>query len=85
MAIMTSSPDRPTPIPETEAELAAYRRRQRTRSVAIGLSLGALVIVFYAATLIRLGPNALKKDSFGGSAKPAAQGTSTDTVKQAPK
>lgn len=38
------------------------RRRQRTRSMAIGLALGALVILFYVATLVRLGPNALRKD-----------------------
>lgn len=77
MVVMSASPDRP----ETEAELAAYRRRQRTRSVAIGMALGALVVIFYVATLVRLGPNALKKDSFGGAAKPAAAGS----AKQAPK
>jgi hypothetical protein len=38
------------------------RRRQRTRSLAIGLALGALVILFYVATIVRLGPNALRKD-----------------------
>jgi hypothetical protein len=40
-------------------------RRQRHRSVAIALGLGALVLIFYAATIVRLGPNALKKDGFG--------------------
>ena len=38
------------------------KRRQRMRSLAIGLALGALVILFYAATIVRLGPNALRKD-----------------------
>ena len=43
------------------------QRRQRMRSVAIGLGLAALVVVFYVATIVRLGPNALKKDSMGGA------------------
>lgn len=57
-----------------------HRRRQRMRSVAIGLSLAALVIVFYVATIVRLGPNALKKDGFGGSSSIVR-----DVQKQAPK
>ncbi len=43
------------------------QRRQRMRSIAIGVGLAALVVVFYLATIVRLGPNALKKDSMGGS------------------
>ena len=39
-------------------------RRQRYRSRAIGLGLGALVVIFYVATLVRLGPNAIKRDGF---------------------
>jgi hypothetical protein len=42
------------------------KRRQRMRSLAIGLALGALVILFYVATIVRLGPNALRKDGFSG-------------------
>jgi hypothetical protein len=38
------------------------RRRQRTRSIAIAFALGVLVILFYAATIVRLGPNALNRD-----------------------
>ena len=37
------------------------QRRQRKRSLAIGIGLGCLVILFYAATIVRLGPNALRK------------------------
>jgi hypothetical protein len=40
------------------------KRRQRMRSVAIGLALGALVIVFYVATIVRLGPNAIRRSGF---------------------
>jgi hypothetical protein len=38
----------------TEAE---RRRRQRNRSIAIALALLALVALFYAATIVRLGGN----------------------------
>lgn len=33
------------------------QRRQRMRSLAIALALGAMVLVFYAATIVRLGGN----------------------------
>lgn len=36
-------------------------RRQRMRSLAIALALGALVALFYAATIVRLGGNALNR------------------------
>jgi thiol:disulfide interchange protein len=34
-------------------------KRQRMRSVAIALALGALVALFYIATIVRMGGNAL--------------------------
>jgi len=36
-------------------------RRRRTRSIAIALALGALVLLFYVATLVRLGGNVLNR------------------------
>ena len=36
-------------------------KRQRMRSLAIALALAALVALFYAATIIRLGGNALNR------------------------
>ena len=39
-------------------------KRARTRSLAIAWALGILVIIFYAATMVRLGPNALRRDDF---------------------
>jgi thiol:disulfide interchange protein len=36
-------------------------RRQRMRSLAIALALGALVALFYIATIVRMGGNALKQ------------------------
>ncbi len=43
---------------DDERELA---RRRRMRSIAIGLALGALVILFYVATLVRLGGNVMNR------------------------
>ena len=41
---------------ETEAV-----RRQRARNIAIGLSLAGLVILFYVATLVRLGSHVINR------------------------
>jgi hypothetical protein len=53
----------------TEMDMLEYKRRQKLRSIAIGFGLAALVLIFYVATIVRLGPNALRKDGMG---KPAA-------------
>ena len=37
------------------------QRRRRMRSIAIGLALAALVVLFYVATLVRLGGNVLNR------------------------
>ena len=44
-----------------------WLRRRKARSLAIALGLGALVVIFYIATLVRLGPNALKRESLTGA------------------
>jgi hypothetical protein len=36
-------------------------RRRRVRSIAIALALGALVLLFYLATLVRLGGHVLNR------------------------
>lgn len=38
---------------------AEQKRRQRNRSIAIALTLGALVLLFYIVTIVKLGPNVL--------------------------
>jgi len=38
-----------------------WERRRRMRSIAIGLALAALVVVFYVATLVRLGGNVMNR------------------------
>ena len=36
-------------------------RRRKMRSIAIALALGALVVLFYVATLVRLGGNVMNR------------------------
>jgi hypothetical protein len=47
--------------PVADDEQREQERRRRMRSIAIALALGALVIVFYVATLVRLGGNVLNR------------------------
>ncbi|HEY8246582.1 MAG TPA: hypothetical protein VIG38_04800 [Hyphomicrobium sp.] len=37
------------------------QKRQRMRSLAIALALGALVVLFYVATIVRLGGNVMNR------------------------
>jgi hypothetical protein len=37
------------------------RRRRRARSIAIALVLGALVVLFYVVTIVKLGPGVLRR------------------------
>ncbi len=37
------------------------RRRQRMRSIAIAVALGILVLLFYLATIVRLGGNVFNR------------------------
>ena len=37
------------------------RRRRRSRSLALGLVLGALVLLFYIVTIAKLGPNVFNR------------------------
>ncbi len=37
------------------------KRRRRARSVAIALALGALVLLFYVVTNVKLGPGVLQR------------------------
>ena len=56
---MRMSPDQGVGVGEHEDREA--RRRQRMRSIAIALTLAALVVLFYVATLVRLGGNVLNR------------------------
>jgi hypothetical protein len=44
-----------------DGEEQERNRRRRLRSIAIALALGALVVLFYVATIVRLGGNVLHR------------------------
>lgn len=47
---------------DNKDELSAEaKRRQRMRSIAIALALAFLVVLFYAATIVRLGGNVMNR------------------------
>lgn len=46
---------------ELRNEEAERDRRQRMRSIAIALALGAMVAMFYAATIVRMGGNVMNR------------------------
>jgi hypothetical protein len=37
------------------------KRRRRARSIAIAVVLGALVVLFYLVTIVKLGPGVMKR------------------------
>jgi hypothetical protein len=53
-----TEPALPQPT-EGLALTAAEKRQRRTRSIALAIALGALVILFYAVTIAKLGANAV--------------------------
>ena len=62
MATMTAKIDQTPKLPDTaEAREQERLRRQRTRSIAIALALGGMVLLFYIATLARLGGNVFNR------------------------
>lgn len=46
----------------TEQQKAAFMKRRRARSIAIGAALVLLVVIFYAITVAKLGPDVLVRD-----------------------
>ncbi len=48
-------------MPETFRPTEEQTRRRRGRSIAIALMLGALVVLFYVVTVVRLGPGILDR------------------------
>ena len=45
----------------SDKEQSEWVRRRKTRSIAIALALAALVILFYVATIVRLGGNVMNR------------------------
>jgi hypothetical protein len=56
MSMMTGS-DNDKGVVLTEEQ----KRRRNARSLAIALSLGALVLLFYVVTIVKLGPGVLHR------------------------
>lgn len=51
-----------TPVSDNgDNDETARRARQRRRSIAIALALAGLVLLFYVATLVRLGSNVFNR------------------------
>jgi hypothetical protein len=48
--------------PNTDQTDAEFLRRRRRRSIAIALALAALVVIFYAITLVKIGPEVMVRD-----------------------
>jgi hypothetical protein len=44
-----------------EREQREWERRRKMRSIGIALALGALVLIFYIATIVRLGGNVMNR------------------------
>ena len=49
--------ERPDTVELTESQ----KKARRNRSVALGIVLAALVVIFYAVTVLKLGPNLLNR------------------------
>ena len=47
------------PLPDGIVLTEAQKRSRRQRSIAIALALGALVLLFYIVTMVKLGPRVL--------------------------
>lgn len=56
---MMAEPVLPAPLSK-EAELLARRRRRN--SIALGLILGAVVLLFYLLTIVKMGPAIFNRD-----------------------
>jgi hypothetical protein len=62
---------------------AEWLRRRKSRSVAIAVGLAVLVVIFYVATLVRLGPNALRRDGPGVPPKVSVPAVDVGACKKA--
>jgi hypothetical protein len=44
-----------------DPERREWERRRKMRSIGIALALGALAVIFYVATMVRLGGNVMNR------------------------
>jgi len=54
-ASLEPAPVETAPIETGSVDMVAYRARQKARNRAMGLVLGALVVLFFAITIVKLG------------------------------
>lgn len=57
----------------TPAERAAFDARRKSRNIAIGLLLGALVLLFFGITVVRMAPGLQNGKPQPGVPLPASQ------------
>jgi hypothetical protein len=68
--------------PLSPAELAAFRARQKSRSRALALVLFALVVLFFAITIVKIKKEtAMQAAMKAHPAAPAAQGPASPTAR----
>ncbi|WDR02506.1 hypothetical protein PSQ19_18260 [Devosia algicola] len=57
-----SAPDELRSVPAQSPEVAAARARtRRRRSIALAIVLAVLVVIFYALTIVKMGPAVLNR------------------------
>ena len=61
MSVAMAGTDSPETRKDGATDAALRARRQRARSIAIALALGALVILFYLVTVVKLGPGIVER------------------------
>ncbi len=44
-----------------DKDLSEWQRRRRMRNIAIAVALGVLVVMFYVATIVRMGGNVMNR------------------------
>lgn len=61
-----AAPGQPDDCPVQDDQILAYRARQKRRSLVTALILGGLVVLFFLASIARLGEN-VGVDRFSGN------------------
>ena len=58
---MADSDERRRDVEKNELDRRAFEVQRRRRSIAIALALGGLVLLFYVATIVRMGGSVLNR------------------------
>lgn len=57
----------------TPAERAAFAKRRQSRNLAIGLVLGALVVLFFGVSVVKMGPGIARNQARAAAAADAGK------------